>query len=407
MALSGGITLGDNTAVPPVLPVNNQVLTPTPDDTAFSVAFVPFNPGDPSAGMLLLTNNGTFTMKDSTGTNDVTVPTNHFLTYQVGGIPTWKSDASGNWSDATNWRVGVPNGATASANFSHAITAPRTVTLDQSMTVANLFFNSPQKYTIVSSGAGTTSVNVSSNLGVYGGSHEISAPLNLTAPVALAVSGTGSALKLTGHVSGKLSTLSVTSGGKLDVTNNNLIVTGTAAGTWNGSAYTGVTGLIAAGKGDGNWNGTTGVITSVAGASDYTSLGVATGADAKGLTGTATDTFNGQTVHATDTIVMFTYGGDANLDGMINIDDYTQIDSSVSTGGALKGWYNGDFNYDGEVNIDDYTIIDSNIGIQGTPFSSAGGASIAGVAAVPEPAALGLLSVGALSLLGRRRRTTN
>jgi len=53
---------------------------------------------------------------------------------------------------------------------------------------------------------------------------------------------------------------------------------------------------------------------------------------------------------------------------MINIDDYTQIDSSVSTGGALKGWFNGDFNLDGEINIDDYTIIDSVIGIQGGPL---------------------------------------
>ena len=115
----------------------------------------------------------------------------------------------------------------------------------------------------------------------------------------------------------------------------------------------------------------------------------------------------GASTPASDVLTQYTYGGDANLDGQITIDDYTTIDSSTAVGGALKGWYNGDFNYDGEVNIDDYTIIDSNIGIQGTPFSSAGGASIAGVAAVPEPAALGLLSVGALSLLGRRRRTTN
>ena len=61
----------------------------------------------------------------------------------------------------------------------------------------------------------------------------------------------------------------------------------------------------------------------------------------------------------------YTYGGDANLDGVINIDDYTQIDSSISAGGALKGWLNGDFNYDGNIDIDDYTIIDSNIAIQG------------------------------------------
>jgi len=104
---------------------------------------------------------------------------------------------------------------------------------------------------------------------------------------------------------------------------------------------------------------------------------------------------------------MYTYGGDANLDGQINIDDYTQIDSSVSAHGALKGWYNGDFNYDGEINIDDYTIIDSNVGIQGPPFSTAAsGATMAGVTAVPEPASLGLMAF-AMSSLPRRRRRRN
>ena len=58
----------------------------------------------------------------------------------------------------------------------------------------------------------------------------------------------------------------------------------------------------------------------------------------------------------------------ANLDGIVNVDDYTQLDSSVSAGGALKGYFNGDFNYDGNVDIDDYTIIDSNIGTQGAPL---------------------------------------
>ncbi len=64
---------------------------------------------------------------------------------------------------------------------------------------------------------------------------------------------------------------------------------------------------------------------------------------------------------------MYTYGGDATLDGKINVDDYIRIDSG--TAAALTGWSNGDFNYDGKANIDDYTsFIDANIATQGPQF---------------------------------------
>jgi hypothetical protein len=48
---------------------------------------------------------------------------------------------------------------------------------------------------------------------------------------------------------------------------------------------------------------------------------------------------------------MYTYGGDANLDGKITVDDYGRIDFNVGLGTA--GWYNGDFNYDGKITVDD------------------------------------------------------
>jgi hypothetical protein len=132
-------------------------------------------------------------------------------------------------------------------------------------------------------------------------------------------------------------------------------------------------------------------------------LGVATAAQAKGIAPGATAVWNGQTVTGSDTLVMFTYGGDANLDGKINVDDYGHIDSSVVLPG-VSGWFNGDFNYDGKVNVDDYGIIDSNVPIQGAPLGNSLGA-MSGLSAVPEPASIaGIALLGAAAAGFRRRR---
>jgi len=144
--------------------------------------------------------------------------------------------------------------------------------------------------------------------------------------------------------------LSIPAGGKLDLVNNDLVVDYSGAspiGSWTGSAYDGITGLIQSGRNGGAWNGN-GIITSAASA-NLTTLGVAEVAG--------------------DVVVKFTYAGDANLDGKINVDDYGRIDFNVNLPGA-SGWFNGDFNYDGKINVDDYGVIDFNVGIQGPPLLS-------------------------------------
>ena len=60
-----------------------------------------------------------------------------------------------------------------------------------------------------------------------------------------------------------------------------------------------------------------------------------------------------------ETLVMYTYNGDANLDGKVNADDYFIIDSNYNKSGSVFGFNNGDFNYDGQINGDDYFAIDS------------------------------------------------
>jgi hypothetical protein len=94
---------------------------------------------------------------------------------------------------------------------------------------------------------------------------------------------------------------------------------------------------------------------------------------------------------------MYTYGGDANLDGTLNGDDYFAIDDHINQAGVAFGYINGDFNYDGDINGDDYFIIDNNINAQGPPLGGVANP----VAPIPEPSAT--ISLLALAALPRRR----
>lgn len=79
-------------------------------------------------------------------------------------------------------------------------------------------------------------------------------------------------------------------------------------------------------------------------------------------------TFGGQSVVATDVLAKYTWNGDANIDGIVNADDYFLIDSGYIT--QKGGYYNGDLNLDGVVNADDYFMIDSAFIGQTGPLAS-------------------------------------
>ena len=204
-----------------------------------------------------------------------------------------------------------------------------------------------------------------------------------------------------------LNTLSLGAGGIVDITDNKLIVKSTSVGSLVGTAYTGLTGMIQSGRGGSTtplWDGTSGIVTSqsTAVAGNLHSIGIARASDARPTTVSATALWAGQTITGTDTLIMYTYGGDANLDGKINVDDYIRIDSGIASG--LTGWSNGDFNYDGKVNIDDYTtVIDSNIGNQSGVFPTEVGATL-GATSVPEPALTSPLLISVAALYRRKAR---
>jgi autotransporter-associated beta strand protein len=202
-------------------------------------------------------------------------------------------------------------------------------------------------------------------------------------------------------------TLSVS--GKLDLTNNGLVI---RAGTIGA-----VTSLLSSGYNGGGWNGATGIVSTTASndSTHLTTLGAIindTGANTTASTGTPLySTLDGASTADGDILVKYTYYGDANLDGAVDGSDYTLIDNGFNV--HLTGWYNGDFNYDGVVDGSDYTLIDNAFNTQGASLaaviastSAIATAQIAGsgISAVPEPTTLGLLGIGAIGLLGRRNR---
>ena len=213
-----------------------------------------------------------------------------------------------------------------------------------------------------------------------------------------------SALSVTGGnatlAAGVLDTgsLTIEANGKLDLAGNKAIIRAGNLGTWNGSAYTGLTGLIASGRNGGNWAGV-GIVTSDPRATDngLATLAIARAGDI------ARTSFSGEPLDTDDVIVALTWGGDANLDGKINVDDYGRIDANVASSGSVFGYAAGDFNFDGKINVDDYGIIDGNISRQGEPFAT--GASVApdSLSAIPEPAAMSLFSLATLAMSRRRR----
>ncbi len=269
--------------------------------------------------------------------------------------------------------------------------------------------------------AGPGSVLTLSGTANIGAASASTAALNLQSGGTL-ITGAGlSTLNATGSVNiagGTLKTngvtlfrtgagLSITAGGRLDLVDQKLILQNLAVGSWNGSAYTAASALIVAGRtSDGGWDGS-GIVTSQTSATsgNFTSIGVATAQQVKGIAPAATATWAGATVTGTDTLVMYTYGGDANLDGKIDVLDYGRIDLNVPLG--VSGWFNGDFNYDGKIDVLDYGIIDFNIGIQGAPFATtvAGTPGVASVresaTAVPEFSSIS--AVVLVSAIGLRR----
>ena len=191
------------------------------------------------------------------------------------------------------------------------------------------------------------------------------------------VSVTGGLLQLAAGVSGgtgpaktssvSITSLSITGTSQVDLNDNHIIIASGAT-----DPFSTIAGYIKSGYNNGAWNGP-GIISSAA--QTKTSglsygLGYADGKDAK-VSGLSSGQIE----------VKYTLLGDANLDGLVNAADFTDLVANFNQSAS------------GAASAGDVGALDA--------FAAANGISLANV---PEPASMGLLALGVAGVLGRRRR---
>jgi hypothetical protein len=193
----------------------------------------------------------------------------------------------------------------------------------------------------------------------------------------------------------KLTTLGINATGKLDLTNNDLVID-------NGNLAA-VTASLASGLDINGSYGNGSGITSSAFASNpnlNTVLGIAPNSEL------SLSSFSGQAVDANDLLIKYTYFGDSNLDGQVDTSsDFDLYITGLTSGGSLGGWLYGDFNYSGTVDsATDFDLYITGLTTQGGQLLINGDSAIT---AVPEPSTLVLCGVALFGFAGvgiRKRR---
>ncbi len=245
------------------------------------------------------------------------------------------------------------NGIGTVFNAGTAVTDQNTLTVntgtwtfagDPALTSANLTVNA-NATVVFAAGAAGTGINArrlaALNIGAAGVTKLTASPTQADRQVLVA------------------NTLAITTGGKLDLSSNDMIISSGNAGA--------ISTALSSGFAGGLWNGAGIQSTAAAGDSTHlTAIGEllnnSTGTPVYG-TGTALGQFDGTNPAPAAVLLKYTYYGDANLSGSVDGSDYTQIDAAFAT--PKTGWYNGDFNYDGKIDGSDYTLIDNAFNTQG------------------------------------------
>jgi len=355
------------------------------------------------------------------------------LTWNNGaGNNLWDNSSSANWNNGSSTTVFNPqDNVTFNDNNPSNTAANYAVTLNSTVTPGSVTVsNSNGNYTIsgigtiggtgalTKSGTGTLTLATANT---YSGGTSVSAGLLKIAPTssttsalptgALSISGSGE-MQLESNVTAgsanpsgppatsnvNLTSLSITGSGVLDITNNHIIIDYTPGN----DPISSIAAMIASGYAGDTWSGP-GIISSLAASNPNYGVGYADSADPGNPAGLASGTIE----------IMYTLLGDANLDDKVNGADFTLMAANFNDS-VTNGWDKGDFNYSGTVNGDDFVLLADNFNqfasqssvasadLQALDsFAAANGISLA---SVPEPATMGLLTLGIAGVLARRRR---
>ncbi|MGH7178676.1 MAG: M14 family zinc carboxypeptidase [Tepidisphaeraceae bacterium] len=306
----------------------------------------------------------------------------------------WTGGGDGiNWTNASNWSNSVSPGPaddvvinvaanpTIIVNGTHSV---RSVTSSEVLTITNSgdlvvaqasIFNAAVNINGGSLiGAGNATFNTALNWTAPGGSMSGTGTTFISATGTLNVSGTGKrtstrplSISGTATLSSEgdkvlvLSALSLSGSGTLDLNDNDMILDYSAA-----SQLAAVQTLINSARNGGDWLGNGLTSTSARNhPSGVTTLGAMEASDYLDYWGAGTQ-FSGVNLNSTMVLVKYTYYGDTDFNGTINLDDYANIDGGYLLG--KTGWLNGDFDGSGgNPDLDDFSLIDAAFLTQSGP----------------------------------------
>jgi hypothetical protein len=355
----------------------------------------------------------------------------------------WIVAGSGDWNNVANWSGVIPNAVGAEADFFGAITAsPQTVYTNLPITVGTLHFNNANEYVIAGAPALTLQATTGNALvQVDQGTDELDLPVTIASNTTFNVASGATLIvanpvtinsgeSLTQAGAGTVtyqSIITVDSNGSIAFANSThaheLSLASAATATLGGPVLEvdsisnlGTINLlnnkllinygsgpdpiasIAAWIKNGYYNLAGPQIISTDIAADDAASGLSYGI---GYADSA-DPGNPANLPSGTVEVMFTLLGDANLDGVVNSEDFTPFSQHLGQSGS---WDQGDFNYDGTVNAEDFTLFSHNVGQSATLAGGALQADGLSLANVPEPMSAGMMAMAGLGILRRRRRS--
>jgi autotransporter-associated beta strand protein len=279
-----------------------------------------------------------------------------------------------NFSDGTNPIVYAPGDL---VTFNDTNNNHYTVNIPTAVSPVSITVNSTGNYSftgaggisgatpLTKSGTGTLTLNtpLTYTAATTVSAGKLSLQTNLTTSVISVASG--ATLQLQAGASINNDTLSLATGGTLDITSNSEAFNTNASGHSVPALY----GLIQSANDHGKWDGT-GITSSLIALHPGTAIGY----KVSGITFTA----------------KYTWLGDTDLGGVVNNTDLLAMSPTGTT------WATGDFNYDGKVNADDYALFQLGA-------AESHGNNISTI--LPEPGAMTAMMACAVAILSRRQKS--